>query len=53
MPSGPETRALRDLTEELPDRVADWTPDERAQHADQSNAAMHEQNGTSTKGLTQ
>lgn len=51
MPSGPETQALRDLTDELPDKVADWTPDERSQHAHQSNAAMREQSDVDTRQL--
>lgn len=51
MPTGPETQALRALTDQLPDKVTDWTSDERSQHADQSNAAMREQSDVSTRQL--
>lgn len=51
MPSGPETEALRDLTSELPAKVADWTPDQRGQYAEQSDAAMREQSDVQTGQL--
>ncbi|MGW0795167.1 hypothetical protein [Streptomyces sp. NPDC002692] len=44
--TGPETTALREMTAQLPGRVADWTPEQRAAQAAQSDAAMREQNGS-------
>ncbi|MEU6535530.1 hypothetical protein [Streptomyces sp. NPDC047000] len=45
--NGPETRALRSLVSELPDRVETWTSEQRQQFAAQSDRSMHEQAGTS------
>ncbi|MFJ2007020.1 hypothetical protein [Streptomyces chartreusis] len=42
---GPETQALRSLVSDLPDRVADWSPAQRAEFTAQSDRSMHEQNG--------
>ncbi|MFC5217310.1 hypothetical protein [Streptomyces coerulescens] len=44
--TGPETQALRSLVSELPDRVADWTPEQRQTFTEQSDRSMHEQNAT-------
>lgn len=38
-----ETNKLRAVTDALPRRVADWTPEQRAQQAAQSNRAAREQ----------
>jgi hypothetical protein len=38
-----ETAKLDQVVDSLPAQVADWTPQQRAQHADQSNRAMREQ----------
>ena len=38
-----ETDALRELVDELPDRVADWTPEQRQEFNAQSDAAAFEQ----------
>jgi hypothetical protein len=43
---GPETQALRSLVSELPDRVADWTPEQRQDFTTQSDRSMREQNAT-------
>ncbi|MEU9661905.1 hypothetical protein [Streptomyces chartreusis] len=44
--NGPETQALRSLVRQLPDRVADWTPEQRSDFNDQSDRSMREQNST-------
>ncbi|MFF5795786.1 hypothetical protein [Streptomyces albogriseolus] len=41
-----ETAKLGKTVKALPERVADWTPQQRQQFAEQSDRAMHEQNGT-------
>lgn len=48
--TGPETKALRSLVSELPDRVAEWTPTQRQEFSAQSDRAMREQNGTGKQG---
>ncbi|MGW0550546.1 hypothetical protein [Streptomyces altiplanensis] len=45
--AGPATEALRETVRSLPDRVADWTPEQRQQHNEISDAACREQNGQS------
>jgi len=40
-----ETAKLTETVDSLPARVADWTPEQRQQHATQSDRAMREQNG--------
>ncbi|MCF2130136.1 hypothetical protein L1I79_27440 [Strepomyces sp. STD 3.1] len=42
-----ETAKLDQVVDSLPAQVADWTPEQRAQHAAQSNRAMREQADTS------
>ncbi|WP_228916854.1 hypothetical protein [Streptomyces sp. DH20] len=41
-----ETAKLGETVKALPKRVADWTPEQRRQFTEQSDRAMHEQNGT-------
>lgn len=48
--NGPETNALRSLVEELPDQVADWSPEQRAEFSAQSDRSMREQNSTDQPG---
>ncbi|WP_405911347.1 hypothetical protein OG529_04305 [Streptomyces longwoodensis] len=43
----PETRALRETVAKLPGKVSEWTPEQRAAFAKQSDRAMREQNGVS------
>lgn len=38
-----ETAKLNDTVDQLPAQVADWTPQQRAQYAAQSDRAMREQ----------
>ncbi|MGW6210956.1 hypothetical protein [Streptomyces sp. NPDC055109] len=46
----PETSKLQEVVAELPAKVADWTPDQRAQFATQSDRAAFEQvSGTAKK----
>ena len=40
-----ETDRLANTVASLPARAADWTPEQLAQFAEQSNRAMREQNG--------
>ncbi|WP_416975646.1 hypothetical protein [Streptomyces sp. 4F14] len=40
-----ETQKLTEVVASLPPRVADWTPEQRQQHAEQSDRAMREQAG--------
>ncbi|MDX2700575.1 hypothetical protein [Streptomyces ipomoeae] len=40
-----ETDRLAHTLASLPPQPADWTPEQRAQFAEQSNRAMREQNG--------
>ncbi|MDX3507447.1 hypothetical protein PV755_00670 [Streptomyces caniscabiei] len=40
-----ETDRLADTVAALPPRPADWTPQQLAEFAEQSNRAMREQNG--------
>ncbi|MFJ3794960.1 hypothetical protein ACIPSJ_01590 [Streptomyces sp. NPDC090088] len=44
--NGPETKALQDLVDQLPEQVSTWTPQQRADYTDQSDRAMREQNGS-------
>ncbi|WP_435218396.1 hypothetical protein [Streptomyces sp. bgisy034] len=48
--TGPETQALRSLVGQLPDRVADWTPEQREDFTAQSDRSMREQNATRQPG---
>ena len=48
--TGPETRELRQTVASLPANVADWTPEQRAAYAQQSDRAMREQNGVDPNG---
>ena len=48
--NGPETQALRSLVNNLPDRVADWTTEQRAEFNTQSDRSMREQNSTTQRG---
>lgn len=38
-----ETDKLNKIVDDLPRRIADWTPEQRQQHAAQSDRAMREQ----------
>ena len=40
-----ETAKLDDTVSDLPDKVADWTPEQRGTFAAQSDRVMREQNG--------
>ena len=44
-----ETAKLRETVSELPQQVADWTPQQREQFAAQSDRAMREQAGIQDK----
>lgn len=48
--TGPQTEALRELVAELPNRVADWSPEQRAEFSAQSDRSMREQNSTDQPG---
>ncbi|MGJ5898564.1 hypothetical protein ACSCBZ_42500 [Streptomyces niveiscabiei] len=44
---GSESKKLAETVSSLPARVADWTPEQRQQHNEQSDRAMREQAGIS------
>lgn len=49
--AGPETQALRAMTDDLPSNPAQWTAEERGEFAQQSDAAMREQSDVTTRQL--
>ncbi|MGW3442195.1 hypothetical protein [Streptomyces sp. NPDC001076] len=46
----PETGKLEKVVKKLPRRVADWSPEQREQYAEQSDRAMREQAATTNEG---
>ncbi|MFE0132407.1 hypothetical protein ACFWY6_12670 [Streptomyces sp. NPDC059037] len=49
--AGPETQALRAMTDGLSSNPADWTSEERGAFTQQSDAAMREQSEAETRQL--